>query len=156
MYRNLLICAVLAVVLPMTTGCRRGAPQAPVPELAAVTGTVTVDGQPTAGVTVIFTPSMKKNEGRSASNPAYGSTDASGKYTLKYRGKEMGVEPGRYTVTFSWIATEDGSPVPQGKTPVDVGASQRLPEKYVSAELSKEKATVEKSGGTFDFELKTK
>lgn len=155
---SLLLCAfcLLATILP---GC--GGATSEVPELAPVSGTVTVDGEPAAGVTVIFTPSDNPDNPseRTGGTGAFGGTDENGKYTLIHRSGQPGLQPGVYAVTFSKIALPDGSPVPEGKDPVEVGASEVLPERYTIVDPEKDAehvATVEKEGGTFDFALKSK
>jgi hypothetical protein len=62
-----------------------------------VSGTVTLDGEPVAGISVAFVP--KGSDGREA----YGLTDARGLFTLTISGTEpgSGAIPGEYHVTFS-------------------------------------------------------
>lgn len=76
--------------LAVCAGCGSGGPP-----LGKVSGAVTLDGKPLAGAGVIFNPtSNQTNEG-----PAYGQTDASGKYTLQYGSKRKGALPGPKDVT---------------------------------------------------------
>lgn len=61
-------------------------------KVAPAVGTVTFNGNPVAGATVMFTPAK--------GTPCDGMTDESGKYTINYRGKPGApVGPCRVTVT---------------------------------------------------------
>jgi hypothetical protein len=68
------------------------------PNAASVSGTVTLDGQPLPGANVSFYP-----DGGSGA-PAYGQTDAAGKYTLS-TGTEAGLAPGQYVAVV--VATKE-------------------------------------------------
>ena len=70
---GLVSCALLAVTL---AGCPTGGRE--VPDLVPVSGTVTLDGEPLAGASLMF------------GGVAYGDTDASGRYELTYMGQEKG------------------------------------------------------------------
>lgn len=62
-----------------------------VPKLGTVTGTVTLNGKPLAGVMVWFHPEQKKQESKGKSfhvSGSVGQTDASGHYELMYDPKE--------------------------------------------------------------------
>lgn len=106
------------------------------PELGAVTGTVTLDGKPLDKVTVVF----ESESGRSA----FGSTDASGRYELLYSGNAKGAVLGPNKVV---INTQlDAPPGPEWKDPV--------PARYnAKSEL---KADVVAGKNTFDFPLESK
>lgn len=60
------------------------------PELATVTGTVTLDDNPLPGANVIFQPQQGKT--------AFALTDESGQYELMYNQDVAGAVPGNYTV----------------------------------------------------------
>lgn len=60
------------------------------PELGQVTGTVTLDGEPLAGIAVVFSP----DNGR----PARGKTDELGRYKLTYIGQTAGAKIGHHRV----------------------------------------------------------
>ena len=64
------------------------------PELGDVTGKVTMDGKPVAGVNILFTP----ESGRAAG----GVTDNEGNYELKYLEGYGGCKVGPAKVTFEW------------------------------------------------------
>lgn len=147
--RNL---AIILVMIGMMTGCGSHSPE--IPEgLIPVTGTVKLDGKPTANITVIFNPSNK-----TGGTGGYGVTDNQGKYALTHRSNQSGVEEGEYIVTFSKIGLPDGSPIPEGKDAADVGATQLLPEKFTNPnrEMNLTVATVSAPGGTLDYEISSK
>lgn len=68
------------------------------PELAPVSGRVTIDGKPMANVDVTFQP----DEMRPAS---YGRTDASGHYALGYKKGVQGALLGQHTVRIRTLDT---------------------------------------------------
>lgn len=78
------------------------------PDIASVEGTVTMDGQPLADVTVVFIP----ENGR----PAGATTDAQGKYVLTFTEGRTGAIPGKNKVTISSLRDSgegpDGKPIP--------------------------------------------
>ena len=134
--------------LALVLGCSEGVPPEEVPPLQPVSGKVTLDGQPAAGVSVSFTPT----DGASG-NGAYASTDESGSYTLQYRTGDPGIPAGEYAVTFIKMAQPDGSPIPEGQTAADVMAENVLPERY---QRMPQRASVPEGGKTFDFDLQSK
>ena len=77
----------LWVVSLALCGCGSGDDR---PELGQVTGTITMDGKPLVGTTVVFAP----DNGR----PARGKTDAEGKYELTYIGQTLGAKIGHHRV----------------------------------------------------------
>ena len=129
-------------------GCSGGVEPEEVPPLQPVTGKVTLDGQPAAGVAVSFAPA-----GGTTGNGAYASTDESGSYSLQYRTGDPGIPAGEYEVSFSKMAQPDGSPIPEGQTAADVMAENVLPERY---QRRPQRVTVPEGGKTFDFELTSK
>lgn len=145
LFADVVISAVLALAV---SGC--GGPNADVPELAPVSGKVTLNGQPASGVTVMFIPA-----GSTKGRASYGTADESGRYELMYDQDHKGTPVGEYKVIFSKMVAPDGSDLPAGAVPADMGAVEKLPPKYSSEELTQEKATVPSGGGTFDFDLKT-
>ena len=73
-------------------------------KLVKVTGTVTDDGKPLAGVLVSFLPEI----GSPGFAPATGESRSDGSYTL-YCKNRAGVTPGKYKVT---VAPANSAPVP--------------------------------------------
>jgi hypothetical protein len=129
------------VALLAIAGCAQDGP-----ELAEVTGTVRLDGQPVPGANVVFRP----QEGQSGS-PAYGITDAEGNYVLRFTRDKEGVIPGKYDVeiTTEKLSAEDAEALKaEGQ---DVYEFVRVPAKYGRpGELKRE---VPPEGGTVDFDL---
>ena len=76
------------VLITMVTGCGSSGPQ-----LAAVTGTVTLDGKPVFNALVTFI--SKEPDGTSS----YGKTDANGKYRLEFTTERLGAMLGAHDVT---------------------------------------------------------
>ncbi|QDT41811.1 hypothetical protein Pan241w_18790 [Gimesia alba] len=73
------------------SGCFGGGES--LPELANVTGTVTLDGSPLTGANVLFQPQQGKT--------AFAMTDENGKFELMYNQDTAGAVPGNYTVKVS-------------------------------------------------------
>lgn len=79
--------AALALALAILAGCGKSGP-----EVAFVSGTVTLDGKPLDGATIIFTPT-------SGGRPSGAETNEEGYYELTYTEGVMGALPGKHTVT---------------------------------------------------------
>lgn len=75
------LCAVLALGCGDNSG----------PSVGAVTGTITMNGQPVSQVNVTFIPEAK-------GSPSYGGTDDRGVYRLLYNHKRAGAELGKHNV----------------------------------------------------------
>lgn len=102
------------------------------PDLAEVQGTVTLDGKPLAGATVVFEPT----EGGRASR---GQTDAQGKYELIYLRDIKGAKIGPHRVSITTASEEN--------------LTERLPAKYHrQTTLS---AQVDQGENTCNFDLKS-
>lgn len=86
-----LLLSVLAVMSIGFVGCSGSTDQ---PELGEVSGMVTLDGKPVAGVNVLFQPE--------AGRAAVGMTDAEGRYELEYLYGVSGCKLGSNTVGFDW------------------------------------------------------
>ena len=102
---------------------------------AIVNGTVRFDGQPLADASVVFEPT-------DGSRPSAGTTDASGKYTLRFNPTTEGAIAGEHIVS---IRTAPAEPDPENP------AVERLPSKYHSA--TELKATLKSGRQTIDFDL---
>jgi len=132
MLRALWIAAVLAA--PVEQGCAGKLKD--MPELGAVTGTVTLDGKPLENVTVVF----ESSSGRSA----FGSTDAQGRYELLYTGNARGAVLGPNRVIIK--SRLDAPPGPDWKDPI--------PARYnANTELT---AEVVPGRNAFDFQLESR
>jgi hypothetical protein len=66
-----------------------------------VEGTIQYQGEPVAGIAVIFTP-------EDGPRPSYGSTNSEGHFVLNFSISETGVIPGKQAVTFDWEADREG------------------------------------------------
>ena len=128
---------VLALLL---SGCGGGSSDTP--QTVAVTGTVTVKGNPVADAIVIFIPK--------SGPPATGSTDAAGKYTLR-TGKLEGAVPGSHAVT---ISTGGEVPMPGTAEAENYKPTSLIPAGYGDPKKSGLSAEVQDSGeNVIDFKL---
>ena len=120
-----------------------------------VTGTVTLDGQPAEGVTVLFVPTSA--EGRTAS----GISDSNGRFSLTAAGADFGAGaiPGEYIPTFSKTEMEGTGLSEEEFARRFPGDSANLihliPQRYASSRTSGfEAVNVERGGrNQFAFEL---
>jgi hypothetical protein len=144
MRTSVLRLTVIAGLACFTTvsGCGRTGP-----ELVAVTGKVTMDGQPVHGAAITFRPQGEKG------TASYGGTNKDGVYTLLFTRDSSGAMPGEYFVDIETTKPDksavadnkaQGLPEPPPFVPI--------PKKYRGAEQLK--ATV-KSGesNVINFEL---
>jgi hypothetical protein len=79
------------VILALSVGCGGGDDSTP--DLVEVTGTVMMGGKPLEKALVVFVPE--------AGGMSNGETDASGKFSLMYRGQMKGAAPGKCIVKVS-------------------------------------------------------
>ncbi len=126
--------AVTTLAVCLLAGC--SSKPAGLPDVTPVTGTVTMDGQPLASVTVVF----ESPSGHSS----FGSTDAAGKYELVAAGNQRGAIIGSNTVRIN--SHLDAPPGPRWKDPI--------PARYNAA--TELKADVVAGNNTFDFSLESK
>ncbi len=142
--RRTLLAAMPVALLCLASGCGGGQEY----KAAPVSGTVTIDGKPVAGIVVTFQPA-----GVSGQNPGPGSTgttDENGKFTLLFATAERkpGAAVGKHRVTFA-TRMEDQGDVSRGPNPKEL-----VPRKYQGQTLEFEV----KAGGTdkADFALTSK
>ncbi len=109
-------------------------------KLGAVTGKVTLDGNPVADATVTFT--SEKNL------TSIGTTDATGKYTATF-GPTAGVVLGENTVKITVSAKQEHD----ANGAVKMVAATVIPEKYNTSTTLK--VTVKAGANTHDFDLKS-
>ena len=159
--RNETLVLMLVMVITLgIVGCGgSGAEPAFLKDLVPATGTVTLDGKPLSGATVIFSPDISVEGARSAT----AITDESGAYELitsvpgTSREKSKGALPGQYLVSLSLIAMPDGAPFPDDiideNDAIARGAKQLVPEKYTDPQTSTLKATVASPKAENDFKL---
>ena len=135
-------------------GCLLGlgcSPSGPV--VVPVTGTVTLDGAPVAGASVMFKPVA-------GGNAAEGETDAAGKFSLKTQLQTLrdGAVVGDYLVSVNGVrtvgtqATEEGASV-EAKAPQ---LEYFVPVKYAKPESSGLTQTVSKGMPPVELKLSTK
>jgi hypothetical protein len=128
--------------LPVLAGCS-SAP-ADQPPLGRVRGRVTMDGQPLAGVDIVFSPA----KGR----PSMATTDSTGRYDLFYINTTKGAKVGPHKV---FIRPAETSP---DEVPGD-GSKPAAPRPVVPAKYNKRSeltAEVKAGGNTIDFALESK
>ena len=126
---------VMAGLLCFAVGCGGSGP-----ELAPVTGVVTLDGKPVEGKLVSFTP-MTFTPNTESGRSSVGFTDKDGRYELYYTAQKKGALITEHSVT---IATPEGvyPPVPEN-----------IPRKYrIDTELT---AVVEDTDNVIDFPLES-
>jgi hypothetical protein len=129
------VCPITALLSLFLTGC--GGSETP--ELADVTGTVTLDGRPMANLLVSFNP----EKGRASD----GVTDQDGKYQQKYLFDTPGATLGNHKVVITTYIVEDDSPEA-------LKAKEKIPKRYnKNTEL---KAEVKPGPNVINFELKSK
>lgn len=109
------------------------------PDLAVTTGVVTLDGRPLSDAVVSFQPL------RGA--PAFGLTDASGRYRLQFNASRQGTMPGPNKVS---ISTARSLTEPNGR---EVEIPEKLPPKYNYE--SEEVREVKIGSNEFNFDLKS-
>jgi hypothetical protein len=136
-----LVGLVAAAVAPLVAGCG-GSEE----DLAPVSGTVTLDGQPLAGAKVEFGLQTEGIAlGKTTGTNAVAMTDANGRYSLQYTLKEKGAPIGKHVVR---ITTRSMTVDANGK---EVLVPERLPPKYnVQSELT---AEVKPGSNKIDFPL---
>jgi hypothetical protein len=123
---RLLLALGCTVLLLVFSGCDKSGP-----DLAPVSGRVTLDGKPAESTKVMFYP-----EG--AKSPSLGRTDKEGRYMLRYK---RGVEGG--TIGWNTVRLETVTEVTHGR--------QLVPERFITgSDLRRE---VKSGNNTFDFEL---
>ncbi|MDZ4686430.1 MAG: hypothetical protein SH850_15280 [Planctomycetaceae bacterium] len=132
---------VYATIPVLCLGCGK----ADGPELATVSGTVTLDGKPLPHVNIRFIP---EKEGGS---PAYGGTNADGKYKLMFSQDRAGAMLGMHRVEIEPREPEIG----ENSDPKAAAAQAvTIPAKYL--ERGALTADVKQGANTFDFALDSK
>jgi len=119
----------LAAVLTSLPGCGGGGED--IPKLVPLTGVLTSKGKPLPGTMISFIPDhQQKGTG------GFAATDAEGKFVVKHRSGQEGIEPARYRVLLSRMLKKDGSAVPSGENAMDHGATESMPAKYLSVDTT--------------------
>ncbi len=131
-------------------GCG-GGPEKPVYDPQPVTGTVKIDGEPAAGVSVTFVPV----DGADASQTTAGATtNDAGEFKLMMPGGVEGIPAGKYRVLFTKLLKPDGTPLGPEEMAADVGAENVLPAIYHDPTQTPIGADVPQGGKSFEFEIK--
>jgi hypothetical protein len=120
--------------LLLLTGCGSSGP-----ELGDVSGEVTVDGQPAAGVRVNFTPAAG---GRSSSAIA----DENGHYELLYSPSETGALVGEHSVSI--VPPDPTLEAPSTVSSAPLDGTGGIPPEYLK---QKKQVTVESGSNTIDI-----
>lgn len=127
-------CFAGVVLVGLLAGCGGGDR----PDLAPVSGKVTLDGKPLDGARVIFEP----EEGR----PSYGMTNESGEFTIEYATDVPGAVVGSHTVRIrTGIADADD---PEAPRPLET-----IPARYNQDSTLKE--DVKDEDNSFEFSLES-
>lgn len=140
------------VAVPMLLLVQLGCNPVDQPDLGQVTGTITLDGKPLAGVAVVFQP----DDGR----PARGTTNSEGQYELTYirdtKGAKVG--PNRVEIAPSEEGEEEadveyGDDEVQSAPNRSASKKPAVPARYnTKSEL---KVDVKPGENTFDFQLES-
>lgn len=149
MYRSRAWPRATALMVALVIGCSGGGgPKRP--PTHAVKGSVTLDGAPLAGALVSFMPAAGQQ-------PANGTTDAAGVYSLTSFTRGDGAMEGDYRVVVTKFPAPTGGGADAGEYVPPTGElpppRNELPAKYASPDTSGFTATVTAGGGTFDFGL---
>lgn len=133
-------CLGILIAVGFCLGCGKSGG----PELAGVTGTVTLDGKPQPNLNLQFTP-----DGAGGA-PSYGGTDENGLYKLMYGQGQPGAMLGKHNVTI----TAREPKLDEGGNPLPGQEAIALPAKYSkTGELT---AEVKAGSNTVDFKLESK
>jgi hypothetical protein len=142
-----------AILLTLATipGCS-GATAAPSIELYPVSGEIFLDGEPATGVSITLIP-----KGDTKGQSSFGVVEGDGTFRLKYVDGSDGCPAGSYSAIFMKMETPDGSPIPEGKTAMDVGARDVIPSRFKNRDNPKFDVTVTEGGKAgLKFELSRK
>ena len=143
---------LLAMAVLLLVGCDSGPAG---PPLVPVEGTVTLDGKPLSGATLLFQP-----QGNTAGQGGTARTDAAGKFALtSFDLKDKGTAAGNYRVVISKKANPDGSdfaPSPD-QDPMLAAYKEVLPPQYADDAQTTLSAEVPPEGvKNLEFKLSSK
>lgn len=141
---------LLSFSIFVASGCGGGAGDAP--ELAAVTGKITVAGEAVSGGTITFTPDNSKGTNGPASG---GEIGADGTYTLYGPGGAPGAVIGSHKVTV--VCAADPGEVSGGESSTEPYKCI-IPARYGDIKVTDLSADVkdEEAGNTIDLDLQAK
>lgn len=141
----------LGLILLNVVGCG-AAPKLPSETVVPVSGKVTIDGKPEAGVQVVFTPIRDNRQSRGGA----GVTREDGSFQLQNFEKKDGVPVGHYAVTISRPLAKGGSPADSKQKFIPMmTAKESIPPKWsdLGNQGSHNQIQVP-AGGKKDFEFK--
>jgi len=143
---GLAFCAVIGGV--GLAGC--GGDELKPPPLFPVSGTVTYQGKPVPGATVVFIPEGKVKAKDPARLRPFGTADEQGNYSIAWSEEHEGAATGKYKVGISAVeAVNDEEGDSQTKP------ANAIPDKYGNPSTSGLTATVTEDGeNVFNFDLK--
>jgi hypothetical protein len=141
MLRNLFAMSLLVGLLTFLAGCGGGAGDAP--ETVAAKGTITVEGQPMAKLSVAFMPANGK--------PAMGETDDQGNFTLTTNVPGDGAVVGTYKVSVTQIV--EATPAMPGMDGYVKPGPPPFNRKFTDNTKSGLTATVDKDPAKNDFKF---
>jgi hypothetical protein len=120
------------------------------PPLYPVTGTVTYQGKPVPGATVVFIPEGKFKAKDPARLRPFGTADEQGNYSIAWSEDHEGAAAGKYKVGISAVEAVDHGEGDSQKKPVNA-----IPDNYGNPAKSGLTATVTEDGeNVFNFDLK--
>jgi hypothetical protein len=146
--QRLSLASALSFVSLSVTGCFGVSTDYGSVELAHVSGTVTLDGKPLPGVTVLFEAPDKTT--------AFGTTDAGGAYALQFNTEKAGVTPGPKVVRIrggGFGEDADAAEESEEEVAAPQAAPTNVPACYDAD--SKLQATVASGSQTMNFDLKS-
>lgn len=147
MSRTIQVACIFWLIACVSAGC--GGSGIAEPELATVTGVVTVDGAPGANLIVTFEPQVKDPQNqKNVGAPSTAQTDDEGTYELNYKGRK-GAVVGKHIVRIVPIA--GGGPA-GGEAAVAIGLE--IPPQYGSE--SNVIREVQEGDNSIDLEVRTK
>ena len=127
---------ISCILIPLLlVGCSRG------PDIAPVTGVITRDGNPVAGVVVEFQPD------RGA--PSYAFTEKDGSYSMQYQTDRTGALLGHHV-----IRIRTPKEITDPETGETISRKETIPKAY--NDESTLELTVESGPNTYDIEIKGK
>ena len=132
-------CCIVITLFALATGCD-DTPEGRL-RVYSTSGSVTVDGQPAEGVKIVLIGNTPDIQGDGTAAP-YGVTDADGKFVLTSFVRNDGSPAGEFKVTAFWA-----SEIPEGVDEEMFEPTDRLGEKYVSADKTELTITVPEGGG---------
>jgi hypothetical protein len=142
---------VLFAGLAVLSGCSSGSNKVP------VTGTVLVDGTP-GSLTILTFWSEDPNAPPGGLGRVV--TDDKGEFSIGEQGKDTGLPPASYKITFSRFLDKNGKPVFGGgkksEAAYEVPSKESMPEQYRDRSKTPVSVEVSRTSNTFRFEVSTK